>query len=79
MNMDGGLIVEVDIERFFDTLDHSHLRDFLGQTGARWSRPTGHREMVESRGAGRGEGSRDREWEAPRRCHLSTVGQYLPP
>jgi group II intron reverse transcriptase/maturase len=29
MNMDGRFVVEVDIERFFDTLDHSHLRDFL--------------------------------------------------
>jgi retron-type reverse transcriptase len=29
MNMDGGFVVEVDIERFFDTLEHSHLRDFL--------------------------------------------------
>lgn len=29
MNMGGGFVVEVDIEGFFDTLDHSHLRDFL--------------------------------------------------
>ncbi len=27
----GGWIVEVDIERFFDTLDHEHLRQILGQ------------------------------------------------
>lgn len=27
----GGWIVELDIERFFDTLDHGHLRSFLDQ------------------------------------------------
>jgi len=30
MGMGGGWIVEVDIRRFFDTLDHAHLRDLLG-------------------------------------------------
>jgi len=30
MRMGGGWIVEVDIRRFFDTLDHAHLRDLLG-------------------------------------------------
>ena len=29
MGMDGGWIVEVDIRKFFDTLDHAHLREFL--------------------------------------------------
>jgi group II intron reverse transcriptase/maturase len=29
MSMYGGWVVEVDIQRFFDTLDHKHLRDFL--------------------------------------------------
>lgn len=29
MNMEGGWVVEVDIESFFDTLDHAALRDFL--------------------------------------------------
>jgi RNA-directed DNA polymerase len=27
----GGWIVEVDIQKFFDTLDHRHLREFLGR------------------------------------------------
>ena len=27
----GGWIVEVDIKKFFDTLDHRHLREFLGR------------------------------------------------
>ena len=31
MEMKGGWIVEVDIRKFFDTLDHPHLRDLLGQ------------------------------------------------
>jgi group II intron reverse transcriptase/maturase len=31
MQMKGGWIVEVDIRKFFDTLDHSHLRELLGQ------------------------------------------------
>jgi group II intron reverse transcriptase/maturase len=31
MEMKGGWIVEVDIRKFFDTLDHSHLRELLGQ------------------------------------------------
>lgn len=31
MAMGGGWVVEVDIERFFDTLDHRHLRDFLSR------------------------------------------------
>jgi group II intron reverse transcriptase/maturase len=26
---DGGWVLEVDIQKFFDTLDHGHLRDFL--------------------------------------------------
>jgi group II intron reverse transcriptase/maturase len=29
MNMRGGWIVDVDIRKFFDTIDHGHLRDFL--------------------------------------------------
>ena len=29
MAMGGGWIVEVDIRKFFDTIDHGHLRDFL--------------------------------------------------
>ena len=29
MNMGGGWVVDVDIRKFFDTIDHSHLRDFL--------------------------------------------------
>lgn len=31
MAMGGGWILEVDIRKFFDTLDHAHLRDLLGQ------------------------------------------------
>jgi RNA-directed DNA polymerase len=29
MNVAGGWILEVDIRKFFDTIDHTHLRDFL--------------------------------------------------
>ena len=29
MGMGGGWIVEVDIRKFFDTIDHGHLREFL--------------------------------------------------
>ena len=29
MNTDGGWILEVDISKFFDTLDHGHLRQFV--------------------------------------------------
>jgi group II intron reverse transcriptase/maturase len=29
MGIGGGWIVDVDIRKFFDTIDHSHLRDFL--------------------------------------------------
>ena len=29
MNTDGGWILEVDISKFFDTLDHGHLREFV--------------------------------------------------
>jgi RNA-directed DNA polymerase len=29
MNTNGGCILEVDISKFFDTLDHGHLRDFV--------------------------------------------------
>jgi group II intron reverse transcriptase/maturase len=29
MEMGGGWVVEVDIKKFFDTLDHGHLREFL--------------------------------------------------
>lgn len=31
MNMGGGWVLEVDIQSFFDTLDHAHLRNFLDQ------------------------------------------------
>jgi RNA-directed DNA polymerase len=31
MKMGGGWVVEVDIEKFFDTIDHQHLRDTLGK------------------------------------------------
>lgn len=31
MEMQGGWILEVDIRKFFDTLDHAHLRDILHQ------------------------------------------------
>jgi retron-type reverse transcriptase len=29
MNIGGGWVVEVDIRKFFDTLDHAHLRELL--------------------------------------------------
>lgn len=29
MKMGGGWIVDVDLRKFFDTIDHGHLRDFL--------------------------------------------------
>jgi group II intron reverse transcriptase/maturase len=29
MNMGGGWILDVDVRKFFDTIDHGHLRDFL--------------------------------------------------
>jgi RNA-directed DNA polymerase len=29
MDMNGGWVLEVDIQKFFDTLDHGHLRTFL--------------------------------------------------
>jgi group II intron reverse transcriptase/maturase len=31
MGMGGGWVVDVDIRKFFDTLDHAHLRDLLRQ------------------------------------------------
>ena len=31
MNVGGGWILEVDIRKFFDTIDHAHLREFLQQ------------------------------------------------
>ena len=31
MDLQGGYILEVDIQQFFDTLDHAHLRTFLRQ------------------------------------------------
>jgi len=31
MTMGGGWVVEVDIQKFFDTLDHERLREILGQ------------------------------------------------
>jgi retron-type reverse transcriptase len=29
MDSGGGWVLEVDIRKFFDTLDHAHLREFL--------------------------------------------------
>ena len=34
MEMGGGWIVEVDIRKFFDTLDHAHLRELASAAGA---------------------------------------------
>lgn len=31
MRIGGGFVIELDIENFFDTLDHEHLRNFLDQ------------------------------------------------
>jgi len=31
MDMRGGVVLELDIQKFFDTLDHGHLRNFLDQ------------------------------------------------
>ena len=31
MDMGGGVVIEVDIRSFFDSLDHAHLRSILGQ------------------------------------------------
>ena len=31
MSMRGGWVLEIDIQKFFDTLDHAHLRNILGQ------------------------------------------------
>jgi retron-type reverse transcriptase len=31
MDHRGGCVLEVDIRKFFDTLDHAHLRDLLRQ------------------------------------------------
>ncbi len=31
MKMSGGIVLELDIQKFFDNLSHSHLRDFLDQ------------------------------------------------
>lgn len=31
MGMGGGWVLEIDIRKFFDTLDHAHLRNILGQ------------------------------------------------
>ena len=31
MEMGGGWVLEVDIEKFFDTIDHAHLRETLGR------------------------------------------------
>ncbi len=31
MNVGGGWVLEVDLRKFFDTIDHAHLRDFLQQ------------------------------------------------
>ena len=33
MRTQGGWIVEVDIRKFFDTLDHAHLRELLSRLG----------------------------------------------
>ena len=31
MDMNGGWVLELDIESFFDTVDHGHLRSMLDQ------------------------------------------------
>ena len=57
MEMGGGWVLEVDIQSFFDTLDHGHLRSFLDQTGARWCAAASDRQVAEGGRAG-GRGSR---------------------
>ena len=36
MTMGGGWILDVDIRKFFDTIDHGHLRDFSQASDTRW-------------------------------------------
>jgi group II intron reverse transcriptase/maturase len=31
MSQDGGYVIEIDIRKFFDTMDHTHMRNILGQ------------------------------------------------
>src|SRR6202044_1442241 len=33
MNLGGGWIVDVDLRKFFDTIKHGHLREFLNRRG----------------------------------------------
>ena len=55
MAMAGGWVLEVDIRKFFDTLDHGHLREILRQQGTRRSAAATHRQVAErGRAGGRG-------------------------
>ena len=49
----GGWILEVDIRKFFDNLDHGHLRDVSPATGARRSAVAADWQMAESGRDGR--------------------------
>jgi len=33
MDIGGGWIIDLDIRKFFDTMDHTHLRNILGEEG----------------------------------------------
>ena len=53
VKMAGGWVMEIDIRKFFDTLDHEQLREILGQQGTRRRAAATHRQVAERGRAGR--------------------------
>ena len=52
MQIGGGWMLDVDIRKFFDTLDHAHLQDFVTAAGAGWRAAATDRQVAERGGAG---------------------------
>jgi hypothetical protein len=76
MRVGGGFVIELDIghREIFRYAGSKASEGISGQAGARWSHPTGDREMVKSRSAGGGGDPGTGEWNAPRGCDLGAIG-----
>ena len=69
MGMRGGWIVDVDLRRFFDTIDKGHLREFLKRRVPD-GYPATDRQMAQRRGVGGGSPHDPRDRHSPgRRDH----------
>ena len=78
MEMKGAWVLEVDMQKYFDTIDHEQLRNVLHRPDRRWRDPASHRQVAQrGRDGGRG-ATANRLRHASRGRHLADAGEHLP-